>query len=195
MAGNQYKVRQAHSTWQYKYKDRPDIRVASLFAPDPELSKAGKVTLCQNFTSISNFTDTILKLSDSGSGDENTYDAISLGAQLFNNTFSLTWTIGSKKAIIVVTDEPGQSAQLPPGATYTVNGLTRQINQMDVIQYVTSQPEKVRVFVFTRVTDWQTKTSFANIVTQTGGIMYDIDSDASTMANSLDEILRIITCE
>jgi hypothetical protein len=60
---------------------------------------------------------------------------------------------------------------------------------------VTSQPEKVRVFVFTRVTDWQTKTSFANIVTQTGGIMYDIDSDASTMANSLDEILRIITCE
>lgn len=110
----------ATTSFANKYANDPDIRWALVAAPPetPPLDGGfwepfiGPV-LITNFTDAATFAAAFaLQKAQYGAGSEPTIDALDMIMR--NNQFGLNWTPGSKRIIVLLTDEDPQSYSNPP---------------------------------------------------------------------------------
>lgn len=74
----------------------------------------GKVTVKQNFTDSLSFAAEVNKLGANGGGLEGNIDSLMLTSDYTTNPLALNWRAGSKRYVILFTDEAAQSYLSPP---------------------------------------------------------------------------------
>lgn len=101
------------ANWARKNYKRVNLNVALVSAPSPNPSRDGAVTLEKNFTNAGDFVTTLQTQGGTNGGLEATIDAIYYISSP-SNPLGLRWTLGSKRIIILYSDEEPQSWDAPP---------------------------------------------------------------------------------
>lgn len=126
--------------WAQKYATRTDIRMALLGIPGDLMGQDGMVTVIHNLDTPAVFATSFGQHgSASGGGEEPSLDAIYQLAQT-TNPLGMTWASGSRRAVVIYTDEMPQS-YLSPIVTETQAKSLAASNGL-------------RVFVFTSDQTW-----------------------------------------
>ena len=132
-------LRTVTSGWASKYTSRPDLKMALIGVPSPT-GQDGVATLMKDISSPNVFVAELNShtLASAG-GQEPTIDVIYQLAQT-SNPLQLHWTSGSRRAVVIFTDEEPQS-YLSPIVTETQAKNLANSNSL-------------RVFVFTSSPSW-----------------------------------------
>lgn len=119
-------------SWAKKYESRANLRLSLVVAPSNDVALDGEVTRVQNIGSVNDFL-AVLKTQVSGdTWSEPTIDAVFMISSP-TNPLGLNWTPGSKRTIIVFSDEEPQSNQFPP---VTEQEAIDEAKNNDVLVYV-----------------------------------------------------------
>lgn len=104
---------QSVNTFAVKYKDDQNIRWALVTAPDADVATWRSLPhLFMDFTTADNFAAGMSVQDATGSGAEPTLDAL---AQICSpyNPLGLSWAVGARKVVIVLSDEEPQTYATP----------------------------------------------------------------------------------
>lgn len=127
-------VKQGVSSFSNVYGGRSELRWGLVVAPSTDPALDGQVKLYMDFSSAADFTIGMRGMGASGGGMEPTLDAL---ADLANpsNPLHLSWAIGSRHVVVLISDELPQSWRDPPN-TNTPTGVGLSLLRNGVSAYV-----------------------------------------------------------
>lgn len=176
------KLKSATLKWAARYTTQSNIRFALVGAPSNDPSAPSLVTLVTNFTDANTFAISIAaNCGWLGSSDEATLDAIKVVEDPLNS-LHLTWTPGSKRTIIMFTDEAAQSYMFIP-----------KYEDATLAAYIDSLGMKIPIILYTEpgaVAD-----TFKQTVAASSGKIEDITVSEYTLGMQLDALIASRICE
>jgi hypothetical protein len=169
-------VKQAVAGFTTTYQTRADIRWGLVVAPDPNAFYDGQVRLFSNFSDALMFNAAMQQMAATGGGEEPTLDALSM-LMAPTNPLAMSWRAGSRRVLVLFSDELPQS------------WLTPAISSQQVNSDISSTGTRVYVF-----TDGSVQAAWAAVIPTAAGQLRPLTSVASTMEAELKTIVQANTC-
>jgi len=133
-------LRNATSHWADKYSGRNDLKLGLVGIPSPDQSHDMYVSIMSQLSPTATFVARLNQYTRAeGGGREPSLDAI-YQLSLRSNPLNMNWTEGSRKAIVIYTDEEPQSYLSPEISQHEARNVAADAG--------------VKLFIFTTSTEW-----------------------------------------
>lgn len=176
-------LKAATQSWVTKYATNVDRRYALVTAPDDDNFISGP-HLFRDFTDAAGLAAAVgLQSGQQGSGAEPTLDAIAALIDI-TNPLRLSWRSGSKRVVVVFTDEEPQSYEngCAGACSPAVTDITNDLVGGGVV---------VHIFTSTDPSVWN---QWRPVSAAGGGRNWDIYASVTELELGLDDLLRTVTC-